>query len=333
MFLSTKPTSPDLRSLPFLWVRNGAVVLFLAIAALVVFPPNPALAFWSIADSTWRPELDAFATHVELYLADESNIVSQNHFDSFNSQMRYNQLYRESELVVSQSDKNIFAEYIDNPDLFNEPLRDYGTFGSGSEISDYNVAQLDSGLAKSGSYRGVAYRIGKTTSNYIDELAVNDLYTDTAFSSSSINFETEYKNARGLTAIDGKPKVIYKRVLKSGKVLSDFPDGATANDSQIVSRPNTVFKVRGIAKIQSRYGEVTVVLEEEKEEGGLLKINEESLSETKLSFSGENYHASNGGRKAKSRYEEVYNEDGTEKVRTETAPCTISSSQPNQYVV
>ena len=166
MFLSANPASPALRSHLFLWARNGAAVLFLAIAALVVFSPNPALAFWSIAAPGWELQVDTWAYHFESYLGDESGSVSGYYFDfsSASSQMRYDALSRESELSLTQGEKNIFAQYEENPDLFNEPLRGSGIFEDGEAINEAavnetTVAELDATLARTGSYEGDTYRV------------------------------------------------------------------------------------------------------------------------------------------------------------------------------
>ena len=307
-----------------MWLKNGAV---LAIAALVVLAPNPALAFWSVAVPGWEPEIDALAQHVELHLADESNNVSQDYFDSvessFDSQIEFNARYRESELSLTQNEKTLFAQYDENPDLFNGPLRGTGSFEDGGTVNESMTAELDAALARSRSYVGIAYRVQETDPEYIEGLQIDGLYTDTAFSSASINFRAAYNNASEDMSQTDLPKVIFKRVVRTGKVMSDFPDGAVSNDQQIVSRPNTVFKVRGIARIESRYGEVTVVLEEEVAEGGLIKTNDDFLrGGVKLSFSGKNYRPSPGGIEAKSSYNGAYNKNGTSKAGTGGCPTS-----------
>ena len=324
MVLSTKPTSPALRSLPFLWVRKGAVIFFLAIAALVALPPNPALAFWSVAAPGWRQPIVNIGRTVERYLANESS-MSEYTFDVLSSQMRYNALSRESELSLTQSEKNIFAQYEENPDLFNEPLRGSGIFEDGEAINEATVnettvAELDATLARSESYAGVAYRVQRTDPEYIEGLEIDGLYTDTAFSSASINFKAALNAASEDMNQTAQPKVIFRRIVRTGNVVSGLSDDAVSNDSQIVSRPNTVFKVRGIAKIQSeKYGEVTVVVEEEVAEGGLLKTNDDFLRENVKLYSGKKYTTSRGGRQARDRYGQTYNEDGTR--REETGVC------------
>ena len=327
IFLSTNPDAPALRSRPFLWVRKGAVIFFLAIAALGVFPPNPALAFWSVAAPGWRVHIINLGRTVEWCLANESS-MSEYYFDVssvFSSQMRYNELSKESELSLTQGEKNIFAQYEENPDLVNDPLRGSGIFEDGEAINEATVnettvAELDATLARTGSYAGVAYRVQRTDPEYIEGLEINGLYTDTAFSSASIKFGAAYNNAGDVMNQTAQPKVIFKRILKTGNVVSGLSDDAVSNDQQIVSRPNTVFKVRGIAKIQSeKYGEVTVVVEEEVAEGGLLKTNDDFLRENVKLYSGKKYTTSRGGRQARDRYGQTYNEDGTR--REETGVC------------
>jgi len=327
MFISEITYAPYFRSRPFLWVRNGAVILLLAIAALVVLPPNPALAFWSVAMPGWEAETDTLAQHVELHLADESNNVSQDYFDSVessvDSQIEFNAHYRESELSLTQDEKSLFAKYTNNEDLFNEPLRGRGAFSGAIEISEQDVAQLDAALARSGSYVGIAYRVQKIDPEYIEGLQVDGLYTDTAFSSASIHFRAAYNNAGEDMSQTDRPKVIFKRILRTGKVMSDFPDGAVSNDSQVVSRPKTVFRVRGIAKIQSEnMGEVTVVVEEEVGEGGLAKADDAFVRRGVKLYSGKNYRPSLGGAQSKYAYNEAYNKDGTSKAGS--GGCTRS---------
>ena len=324
IFLSTNPDAPALRRRPFLWVRKGAVVLFLAMSALVVFSPNPALAFWSVAAPGWQLEVDTLAHHVEWYLANKSS-VSEYYFyaDSTSSQVRYNALYRESELSLTQDEKSLFAKYTNNEDLFNEPLRGTGIFEDGGTVNESMTAELDATLARSGSYEGVAYRVQKTNPEYIEGLEIDDLYTDTAFSSASIDFKAALNAAGEDMSQTDLPRVIFRRILKTGNVVSDFRDGAVSNDPQIVSRPNTVFKVRGIVKIPSEnYGEVTVVVEEEVAEGGLLKTNDDFWRENVKLYSGKKYTTSRGGRQARDAYESNYNEDGTSKVRTGGCPTS-----------
>ena len=322
MFLSANPDAPTLRSLPFLWMRNGAVVFLLAIAALVVLPPNPALAFWSVAAPGWQRYIDDMAKHVEWYLADESNGYSLSFFDSASSEMRYDKLSRESEISLDMFERNVVATYDANPDLFNEPLRGSDIFQGRPGIHQTTAAKLDAVLAKSGSYEGAAYRVQETNPEYIEGLEIDDLYTDTAFSSSSINFKAVLNTADMNQGFESK--VILKRILKTGKVVSTNYGGPTRG-SRLASRPNTVFKVRGIAKVRSQYGEVTVVLEEEMEEGqgtGLLKNDDPFLQANVKTYSGGKYMTSRGGRQARDAYESNYNEDGTSKVRTGGCPTS-----------
>ena len=328
LFLLANPDAPALRSHLFLWARNGAVILFLAMSVIVLLPPKSALAFWSVAAPGWETEIDALAQHVEWHLADESNIASQDYFDSFSSQIRYNRLYRQLSLSLTQDEKSLFAKYTNNEDLFNEPLRGTGSFEDGGTVNESMTAELDATLARSGSYEGVAYRVQKTNPEYIEGLEIDDLYTDTAFSSASIDFKAAVNPAGEDMSQTGLPKVIFKRILRTGNVVSDFRDGAVSlsNDPQIVSRPNTVFRVRGIAKVQSRHGEVTVVLEEEEEgvEGGLLKTNNYYLEGNVELYSGGKYVSSRGGRQARDQYEQAYNEDGTASHAGTTGGCPTS---------